>query len=202
MEHVKIGGETVSRLTLHNWDEIERKVIRIGDTVLIERAGDVIPRVVSFDISQRRGTEIKYTKPSICPVCGSHVVRDEGEVAYRCIGLNCSAQVLEKIIHYASRNAMDIEGLGEKNVELLYNQKLISNFSDLYFLKNKKEQLLRLPRFAEKSANLLTQSKRVETTLNQSIYARAKGCASSHKQLARTSRTLRVSTVNPEQITD
>ena len=202
---VKIGGVTVSRSTLHNWDEIERKDIRIGDTVLIERAGDVIPRVVSFDISQRRGTEIKYTKPSICPVCGSHVVRDEGEVAYRCIGLNCSAQVLEKIIHYASRNAMDIEGLGEKNVELLYNQKLISNFSDLYFLKNKKEQLLRLPRFAEKSAQNLIDAieKSKETTLNRFIYALGLKDVGEFaaKQLAKNFENIKsLYPVNPEQI--
>ncbi|NTW64973.1 MAG: NAD-dependent DNA ligase LigA [Nitrospirae bacterium] len=169
---IKIGGVTVSRSTLHNWDEIERKDIRIGDTVLIERAGDVIPRVVSFDIKERLGNETKYQKPTTCPECGSHVVRPEGEVAYRCIGLNCPAQVLEKIIHYASRDAMDIEGLGEKNVELLYNHKLIASFIDLYKLKENKKQLLKLPRFAEKSAQNLIDAieKSKKTTLSRFIY--------------------------------
>jgi DNA ligase (NAD+) len=173
--------------------------------VLIERAGDVIPRVVSFDISQRRGTESKYMKPTICPVCGSHVVRDEGEVAYRCIGLNCPAQVFEKIIHYASRDAMDIEGLGEKNVELLYNEKLIGNFSDLYLLKNKKEQLLKLPRFAEKSAQNLIDAieKSKETTLNRFIYALGLEDVGEFaaKQLAKNFENVqRLYRVNPERI--
>ena len=168
---VRIGGVTVSRSTLHNWDEIERKDIRIGDTVVIKRAGDVIPRVVAVITEKRAGNEKKFPPPALCPVCGSNVVREEGEVAYRCIGLNCEAQVLEKIIHYASRGAMDIEHLGEKNVELLYNQGLIKHFIDLYKLK--KEQLLELPRFAEKSARNLIDSieKSKKTTLSRFLFA-------------------------------
>ncbi len=150
---LRIGGVTVSRSTLHNWDEIERKDIRIGDTVVIERAGDVIPHVVAVIPEKRPAGAKKTTPPEVCPVCGSHVVREEGEVAFRCIGLNCEAQVLEKIRHYASRGAMDIEHLGEKNVELLYAEGLVRHFTDLYRLK--KEQLLGLPRFAEKSAQNL-----------------------------------------------
>jgi DNA ligase (NAD+) len=153
MKPVKIGGVIVSRSTLHNWDEIERKDIRIGDTVVVERAGDVIPHVVMVITEKRAGNEQRFAPPEVCPVCGSHVLREEGEVAFRCINLNCEAQVLERIIHYASRGAMDIEGLGTKNVELLYNQGLIRHFSDLYTVK--KEQLLELPRFAEKSAQNL-----------------------------------------------
>lgn len=170
---VKIGGVTVARSTLHNWDEIERKDIRIGDTVLVERAGDVIPRVLSFDIAKRRGIAAKYPKPTTCPACHSHVVKAEGEVAYRCVGLNCPAQVLEKIIHYASKAAMDIEGLGEKNVELLYHHNLIANFLDLYKLKDKKDQLLQLPRLAEKSVQNLIEAieKSKNTTLSRFIYA-------------------------------
>ena len=171
MRPVRIGGVTVSRSTLHNWDEIERKDIRIGDTVVVERAGDVIPHVVTVIKEKRTGQEKQISPPKNCPVCGSHVVREEGEVAFRCIGLNCSAQVLERIMHYASRGAMDIEGLGEKNVELLYNQGLIKHFSDLYTLK--KSQLLELPRFAEKSADNMIKAieKSKQTTLSRFLFA-------------------------------
>jgi DNA ligase (NAD+) len=171
MKPVRIGGVTVSRSTLHNWDEIDRKDIRVGDTVVVERAGDVIPHVVAIIREKRTGQERQVPPPKHCPVCGSHVVREEGEVAFRCIGLNCSAQVLERIMHYASRGAMDIEGLGEKNVELLYSQGLIKHFADLYTLK--KEQLLELPRFAEKSAQNLINAieKSKQTTLSKYLFA-------------------------------
>ncbi len=171
MKPVKIGGVTVSRSTLHNWDEIKRKDIRIHDTVVVERAGDVIPHVVTVIKEKRTGEEKPFPPPNKCPVCGSHVVREEGEVAFRCIGLNCSAQVLERIMHYASRGAMDIEGLGEKNVELLFNNGLIKHFADLYTLR--KEQLLELPRFAEKSArNLIDAIERSKkTTLSRFLFA-------------------------------
>ena len=171
MRPVRIGGVTVSRSTLHNWDEIERKDIRIGDTVVVERAGDVIPHVVAVISDKRTGKERKFPPPKSCPVCGSHVVRDEGEVAYRCVGLNCEAQVLEKIRHYASRAAMDIEHLGEKNVELLFSQGLVRHFADIYRLK--KEQLLGLQRFAEKSAQNLIDAieKSKRTTLARFLLA-------------------------------
>jgi DNA ligase (NAD+) len=171
MRPVQIGGVTVSRSTLHNWDEIERKDIRIGDTVVVERAGDVIPHVVEVKTEKRSGTEKRFPPLKQCPVCGSNIVREEGEVAFRCIGLNCEAQVLEKIKHYASRGAMDIEGLGEKNVELLYSQGLIRHFVDLYRLR--KEQLLELPRFAEKSAQNLIDAieKSKTTTLARFLFA-------------------------------
>ncbi len=168
---VRIGGVTVSRSTLHNWDEIERKDVRIGDTVVVERAGDVIPHVVAVIGEKRPPQAQKVPPPSTCPVCKSHVVREEGEVAYRCINLNCEAQVLERIYHYASRGAMDIEHLGGKNAELLYNQGLIKHFVDLYRLR--KEQLLTLPRFADKSAqNLIEAIERSKTTtLARFLYA-------------------------------
>jgi len=171
MRPVQIGGVTVSRSTLHNWDEIERKDIRIGDTVVVERAGDVIPHVVAVKTEKRTGTEKRFPPLKLCPVCGSNVVREEGEVAFRCIGLNCEAQVLEKIKHYASRGAMDIEGLEDKNVELLYNQGLIRHFVDLY--KIRKEQLLELPRFAERSAQNLIDAieKSKTTTLARFLFA-------------------------------
>ncbi|MCX7793652.1 MAG: NAD-dependent DNA ligase LigA [Thermodesulfovibrionales bacterium] len=152
-EPVRIGGVTVTRSTLHNWDEMERKDIRIGDTVLVERAGDVIPHVVMVIKEKRTGRERPFPIPERCPECGSRVVREPEEVAVRCINMNCPAQVQERIIHFASRGAMNIEGLGEKTVELLYSQGLIKHFIDIYKLK--KEDLLKLPRFADKSAKNL-----------------------------------------------
>ena len=171
LEPVRIGGVTVSRSTLHNWDEIERKDIRIGDTVVIERAGDVIPHVMAVIKDKRTGKEKRFNPPKKCPVCGSAVEREEGEVAYRCIGLNCPAQVQERIRHYVSRPAMDIEGLGEKNVELLFLKGLIKHFVDIYKLK--KEDLLELPRFAEKSARNLIDAidKSKHTTLARFLYS-------------------------------
>ncbi|MEW6570624.1 MAG: NAD-dependent DNA ligase LigA [Nitrospirota bacterium] len=168
---VRIGGVTVSRSTLHNWDEMDRKDIRIGDTVVVQRAGDVIPHVIAVIKEKRTGKERPFPVPKTCPACGSKVVREEGEVAVRCIGLNCPAQVQERIIHFASRGAMDIEGLGEKNVELLYSRGLIKNFIDIYRLK--KEDLLDLPRFAEKSAQNLIDAieKSKKTTLGRFLLA-------------------------------
>ncbi len=171
MQPVRIGGVTVARSTLHNWDEIERKDIRINDTVVIERAGDVIPRVVEVRKELRTGGEKRFPPPAACPVCGSHVVREEGEVAYRCVGLNCAAQVLERIRHYASRGAMDIEHMGEKNVELLFSHGLVKNVTDIYRLR--KEQLLELPRFGERSARNLIEAieKSKRTTLARFLFA-------------------------------
>lgn len=170
-EPVKIGGVTVSRSTLHNWDEIRRKDIKIGDTVVVERAGDVIPHVVMVVLGKRTGREKSFPLPEKCPACGSQVIREEGEVAVRCVSLHCPAQLQEKIIHFASRGGMDIEGLGEKNVELLYSRGLIKHFEDIYKLK--KEDLLGLPRFAEKSAKNLIDAigKSKHTTLAKFLFA-------------------------------
>jgi DNA ligase (NAD+) len=170
-EPVKIGGVTVSRSTLHNWDEIRRKDIKIGDTVVVERAGDVIPHVVMVVREKRTGREKSFPLPEKCPACGSEVIREQGEVAVRCVSLHCPAQLQEKIIHFASRGGMDIEGLGEKNVELLYSRGLIKHFEDIYKLK--KEDLLELPRFAEKSAqNLIEAIERSKhTTLAKFLFA-------------------------------
>lgn len=171
LEPVRIGGVTVSRSTLHNWDEIERKDIKVGDFVVVERAGEVIPHVVAVIKEKRTGKEKAFPVPEKCPICGSRVVREEGEVAVRCIGLDCPAQVQERIKHFASRNAMNIEGLGDKNVELLYSKGLINHFIDIYKLK--KEDLLQLPRFAEKSAQNLIDAiqKSKHTTLSKFLYA-------------------------------
>jgi DNA ligase (NAD+) len=153
MKPVRVGGVTVSRATLHNMDEIEKKDIRIGDTVIIQRAGDVIPEVVKVIESKRSGKEKKFVMPAACPECGSHVVRLEGEAAHRCIGLVCPAQIKEHITHFASRGGMDIEGLGDKMVAQLVDTKLIRDPADIYFLT--KEKLISLERMAEKSANNL-----------------------------------------------
>ncbi len=169
---VKIGGVTVTRSTLHNWDEIRRKDIREGDTVVVERAGDVIPHVVSVvirDEKPHRGEEVQI--PDTCPACGSKVTREGGEVAVKCTSLHCPAQIQEKIIHFASRGGMDIEGLGEKNVELLYSRGLLRHFEDIYKLR--KDDLIALPRFAEKSAqNLIDAIERSKkTNLARFLYA-------------------------------
>lgn len=156
LEPVRIGGVTVSRSTLHNWDEVERKDIRIGDYVVVERAGEVIPHIIMSIRDRRTGKEIQPKRPEWCPVCHSKVINEEGEVALRCISLDCPAQIQERLIHFASRSAMNIEGLGEKNVNLLYSQGLIKHFIDIYRLK--KDDLIKLPRFAEKSAQNLIKA--------------------------------------------
>ena len=172
LEPVAVGGVMVSNATLHNMDEIERKDVRIGDIVIVRRAGDVIPEVVAPVLDQREG-ELKLPRmPARCPVCGSEVLRQPGQAAYRCVGgLVCAAQRKEAIKHYASRKALDIEGLGSKLVEQLVEQGLIDSIADLYHLSL--EQLAGLERMAEKSArNLLEaleQSK--QTTLARFIYA-------------------------------
>src|SRR3990170_2556921 len=148
MEPVKIGGVTVSRSTLHNQDEIDRKDVRVGDWVLIERAGDVIPAVVKVITSKRTGKEVPYRLPGRCPVCGSEVLKEE--VYYRCTGINCPAQLKERIRHFSSRRAMDIEGLGEKLTEQLVDKGLVKNVSDIYYLT--KDQISGLYRMADKSA--------------------------------------------------
>lgn len=165
LEPVKIGGVTVSRSTLHNWDEIDRKDIREGDYVVIERAGDVIPHIIMPLKDRRTGKEKPVQRPEKCPVCDSAVMREDGEVAVRCVSLDCHAQIQERIIHFASRGAMNIEGLGEKNVNLLYSNGLIKHFQDIYKLN--KEALIKLPRFAERSAQNLIDA--IENSKNTSL---------------------------------
>jgi DNA ligase (NAD+) len=165
LETVRIGGVNISSSSLHNWDEINRLDVRAGDTVEVERAGDVIPHVISVLKEKRSGNEKRLSPPDKCPVCEASVEKEEGVVAYRCIGLNCAAQVTERIRHYASRTAMDIEGLGEKNVKLLYEQGLVAHFTDIYKLKM--EALLDLPRFAEKSARKLIDA--IETSKSTTL---------------------------------
>ncbi len=153
LDPVKISGSVVQRATLHNEDEIRRKDVRIGDTVLVQKAGEVIPEVVKVILEKRTGQEKEFVMPSECPVCGSKVFRPEGEVVSRCNSLTCPAQLKERIRHFASRDAMDIEGLGPAIIDQLVEKGLIKDFSDLYFLK--REDLISLERMAEKSADNL-----------------------------------------------
>lgn len=155
LEPVRVAGTTVARASLHNEDLIREKDIRIGDAVVIRKAGDIIPEVVSVLIEQRTGHEEPYHMPDNCPVCDSELVRIEGEVALRCVNPQCPAQMKEALIHFVSRNAMNIEGIGERVVDQLYTSGLVHDVADLYGLT--KEQLLSLERMGEKSAtNLLT----------------------------------------------
>ncbi len=147
---VIVGGVEVSRATLHNEDEITRKGIMIGDTVIVSRAGDVIPEVVRVLKEKRTGKEKIFTMPDKCPVCGEKVVRPPGEAIRRCVNINCPAQIKGSIEHFASKRAMDIDGLGEKLVEQLVDKNIIKDVSDLYYLK--KTDLLHLERMADKSA--------------------------------------------------
>ncbi len=150
---VRVAGSTVSRATLHNEDFIREKGLKIGDRVLIQKAGDIIPEVVRVLVEKRTGYEREYKMPTRCPACGEPLFREEGEAALRCVSTNCPAQRTRSIIHFASRGAMDIEGLGDMIVEQLVNEGLIKNTADLYFLKY--EDLVKLDRFAEKSAQNL-----------------------------------------------
>ena len=155
LEPVSVGGVTISNASLHNMDEVERKDVRIGDTVVIERAGDVIPYVVEVVKDARTGRERKFKMPARCPVCGSEVIREEGAAAYRCIGLQCAAKRREVIRHFASKHALDIDGLGEKLVAQLVERDMVEDLADLYDLGV--EQLAGLERMGEKSAaNLVT----------------------------------------------
>jgi DNA ligase (NAD+) len=134
MEPVKVGGVEVCRATLHNQDEIDKKDIRIGDTVVVQRAGDVIPEVITIVASKRSGNEQRFAMPLQCPECGADVVKLKGEAVYRCLGLSCPAQLKESIKHFASKGAMDIDGLGDKSVEQLVSSGLVTDVADLYFL--------------------------------------------------------------------
>jgi DNA ligase (NAD+) len=168
---VEVSGVMVSRATLHNWEELEKKDIRVGDTVLVERAGDVIPAVVRSFPEKRSGSERIPRPPSQCPACGSETVRIPGEVAVRCLGLSCPAQIRESIIHFASRNAMDIEGLGDKYIEQLLRLGLVKDVADLYYLD--REHFMRFERMGEKLAENLTNAieKSKQRELSRFIFA-------------------------------
>lgn len=169
---VQVSGVTVSNATLHNQDEVTRKDVRIGDTVIVRRAGDVIPEVVSVIHEKRPAHTRAWHMPATCPVCGSEVVRVEGEAAHRCVGgLYCPAQRTGAVLHFASRRAMDIEGLGDKMVEQLVSTGLVKTVADLYRLR--KDDLIALERMGEKSAQNLLDAieKSKATTLPRLLHA-------------------------------
>ena len=156
LEPVNIGGVKISRATLHNEDYIKEKGILIGDVVVVERAGDVIPQVIRPVIEERDGDEYAFEMPKVCPVCGEPVSRPEGEAVTRCVNALCPAQTLEHIIHWASKGAMDIEGLGEKVATRFFDLGLIKDAADIYHLRA--EQIVPLEGFGEKSAENLVQA--------------------------------------------
>jgi DNA ligase (NAD+) len=168
---VFVGGVTVTNATLHNEDEARRKDVRIGDTVIVRRAGDVIPEVVSVLLEKRIEDAAIFTMPRVCPVCGSAAVREEGEADYRCTGgLFCSAQRKQAILHFAQRRAVEVEGLGDKLVEQLVDANVIRTLPDLYRLGL--NALASLDRMAEKSAQNIVDAleKSKQTTLQRFVY--------------------------------
>jgi DNA ligase (NAD+) len=183
LKPVSVGGVTIKQAALHNEDDIRRKDIREGDTVIIQRAGEVIPEIVGPVTSKRSGREKEFNilkkiydkerKRPACPVCGAEVVKPEGEVMYYCSNATCPAQVQERLEHFASRGGMDIRGIGESQSAMLLKEKLVRDVADLYYLKEKREQLLALERMAEKSVdnmlNAIEKSK--ETPLARLIFA-------------------------------
>lgn len=171
LEPVRVGGVEVSRATLHNQDEIDRKDVRIGDTVIVQRAGDVIPEVVKPIVERRTGRETKYAMPATCPECGTTAERPEGEVVARCPNPDCPAKLVERIRHFASRRAMDIEGIGDKLAGQLVEKKLVASVADLYAID--KETWKGLDRFAEKSAQNVVDAleKSKGTSLTRFVFA-------------------------------
>ncbi|QKE74831.1 NAD-dependent DNA ligase LigA [Arthrobacter citreus] len=165
LEPVRVAGTVVKRASLHNEDLIKEKDIRIGDTVVIRKAGDIIPEVVNVLLDRRTGDEQPFEMPTHCPSCDHDLIRVPGEVALRCVNPFCPSQIREGLIHFASRDAMNIEGLGERVVAQLFDANLIKTFTDLYLLT--KEQLLALERFGEKSADKLVSA--IQTSKDNSL---------------------------------
>ena len=171
-EPVNIGGVIVSHASIHNFDEIERLDVREGDTVRVKRAGDVIPQIISVDIGKRKKTSTEVQPPDSCPSCDGKLIKPDGEAILRCTaGLSCPAQKCESLIHFVSRNALNIDGLGERIIDLLVERGLVSNFADLFKLK--KDDILKLDGFRDKSAtNLLDSINAAKgTTLARFIYS-------------------------------
>jgi len=156
LEPVRVGGVVISSAALHNEEDIHRKDIRIGDWVVLQRAGEVIPEIVEPIVSRRTGKEKTFHMPSRCPVCGSEVIKPEGEAMHRCTNAACPSQALERIKHFVSRGAMDLDGVGEKLCQALFEAGLIKDVADLYYLT--KEELLGLERMADKNASKVLKS--------------------------------------------
>ena len=171
LKPVKVAGSVISKTTLHNEDFIKDKDIKIGDSVLIQKAGDVIPEVVEVLKEKRTGNEKAFEMPKVCPVCGSETIREDGEAVTRCTGIECPAMLFRSLVHFASRDAMNIEGLGPAVVEQLLDAKLVSNIADIYTLTV--EDILTLERTGEKSANNLINAinKSKENSLDKLINA-------------------------------
>lgn len=158
LESVQIQGSTVSYATLHNEDYIKEKDIRVGDTIIIRKAGDIIPEIVGVVKERRPQDSNPYVFPQVCPVCGSSIYKSEEESVQYCLNNNCSARVVQSIAHFASREAMNIDGLGEQRIADFYRAGVIRNFTDIYRLKEKRDLILPLDKFGEKSYNKLIQS--------------------------------------------
>jgi len=161
LEPVVVAGSTISKTTLHNEDFIKEKDLKIGDRVIIQKAGDVIPEVVKALPKKRTGEEKEFVMPTVCPICGAPAIRTPGQVATKCIGIECPARNLRNIVHFASKEGMNIEGLGDKIIEQLMEQGLINNIADIYSLK--KEDIASLKKdgqkFAENLVNAIEKSK-------------------------------------------
>ena len=166
LEPVKVAGSTISKTTLHNEDFIKEKDLKIGDTVIIQKAGDVIPEVVEVVKQKRNGKEKEFTMPKKCPVCNAEAVREEGEAAWRCIGIECKAKQLRNIVHFASKEAMDIKGLGYNIIEELIERNLIENIADIYYLKL--EDIASLKKEGKKFAQNLIDS--IEESKKNDLY--------------------------------
>ena len=173
LEPVRIAGSVVGRATLHNEDNINQKDIRIGDTVILQKAGDVIPEIVSVVFGKRNGTERLFIMPQQCPVCGADAVRLKGEAAVRCTNNSCPAQLRRALFHFVSRDAMNIDGLGPQIISMLLDNRFINDAGDLYLLKDKKEELEKVERMGEKSVDNLIRAieNSKENSLDRLIFA-------------------------------
>ncbi|GAJ12512.1 unnamed protein product, partial [marine sediment metagenome] len=173
LDPVSVGGVTIKQAALHNEDDIRRKDIRIGDTVLVQRAGEVIPQVVGPVVSKRSGREKLFTMPSRCPECGARVIRPEGEVMSYCTNVACPAQIQQRLEHFVSRGGMDIRGIGKSLSATLLKEGLVRDVADLYDLHNKYDRLVKPEKMAEKSVdnmlNAIEKSK--DRSLSRVIFA-------------------------------
>ncbi len=203
LEPVKVGGVTIGRSTLHNLDEINRLDLRLGDTVIIERAGDVIPKVVSVLSNLRNGKEKIISAPSHCPRCGGAITREEEAVAYRCLNKNCYAVALRRLSHFVGKPALDIEGFGPKIVELLVNEGLLEDAADIFALR--REDLIGLDGFAEKKADKLIAAIAIKKTLPLARFLFALGVLHIGEESANTvatelARRLKGNTYRPNDV--
>ena len=166
LEPIQVAGSTISKTTLHNQDFIKEKDLKIGDIVVIQKAGDVIPEIVEVKKEKRTGEEKNFEMPTVCPICGAPAIREEGEAAIRCTGIECPAKLYRNLVHFVSREAMNIDGLGESIIDQLMNKKLISNIADIYALKF--EDIASLKKNGKKFAENLTNS--IENSKNNELY--------------------------------